>query len=887
MSTRVWRGLLERVLPTSVRTELLGDLDELYAWKREMEGRPAADAWYRRQAMAFAWRAVAQRKQMAGPNGSEGRRPVKMDVLAQDVRLALRAIRRRPGFALISILTLALGIGANTAVFSAVNGVLLRDLPYDSPDRIVRVFGYNVREGMEFGTISYPNFEDWRERSTSFAQAAAYDEYQPLVTDGAEPERLPGASVNASFFDVLGVRPALGRFFLPAEDAPGSAHSVVLSWGLWQRRYGGETDVVGRPIQLNGIAYTIVGVAPRDFEDPELSGGSFATPQLWRVTPSYFGTANRGSRSYTAIARLRDEVTLAQAQQDLDRIMVDLAREFPDNNANRAVVAQTLLDDITAEARTPLLVLLGAAGLVLLIACANVANLALVRALDSERDFVVRAAVGASRARLATQVMVENAVLAALGGAAGLALAIGGVRLLRTLAGADLARGANIAIDLPVLAFASGAVLFAGLLFGAAPLLMVGRTDLSGALREGGRTSTVGRRRRRLQKGLVIAEVALSCALLVGAGLLIRSLAALQRVDTGVRADGMMVMSMDMPTFAYDTIAEVTQVIRAVEERINALPGVRIAGVVDILPMSGSFNGNGFRIEGRPEPAPGESPSAETRAVTAGAFGAMGIEVARGRGITEADRAGTLPVVVINEAMARRFWADEDPMGARILLIGEMREVVGIVRDVREFTPDRAPEPGVYVPHEQAPDWIRSNAQTVVVRTDGDPLAVAGAVRSTLREIEPRAALGEPRAMQAVVDRTLSAPRFRTLLLAGFAGVALLLAIVGIYGVVSRTVAQRRHEVGIRMSLGAKRGDVLSLLLGEGLRPVLAGVALGLAGGFALARALTGLLFGVGALDPLTFLAAPVALTLAAAAACLLPASGASRTDPATVLRID
>jgi putative ABC transport system permease protein len=435
-----------------------------------------------------------------------------------------------------------------------------------------------------------------------------------------------------------------------------------------------------------------------------------------------------------------------------------------------------------------------------------------------------------------------------------------------------------------VLAFATVAVLVAGLLFGLAPVLMASRANVAGTLREGGRGATAGRSRRRLQRGLVALEVALSCALLVGAGLLIRSLSALQGVDTGVQAAGLLVVPVVPPTFAYDSVSQISRFHDTVEERIAALSGVLAVGAIDILPMSGSFNGNSFTIEGRPEPDAGARWSAETRMTTRGALAALGIEVVRGRGFDARDHEASANVALINEALADRWWPGENPVGARIRIQGDWREVVGVVRDVREFTPDRAPEPGVYLPHQQVGSIGRA---WLLVRTQGDPLAVVGTVRSIVHEVEPRAAFGTPRTMDAVVDRTLAAPRFRTLLLAVFAAVALLLAVVGIYGVVSRTAAQRRHEVGIRMSLGAGRRDVVSLMLGDGLRPVALGVVLGLAGGFALSRALAGLLFGIAPLDPLTFLAAPAALAITAAAACLLPARRASRTEPASVLRGD
>ncbi len=880
-----WVWLLERVVTGADRAEVVRDMEEMHALRTERDGRAHADAWYRRQVMGFAWRALWFRAPRRKAEG-RARRTSPFELLRQDTRLAARTLRRRPSYALVAAATLALGIGANTAVFSAVNGVLLTTFPYDEPDRLVRLFGYNVREGMDFGTISFPEFEDVRERARTLDGVAAYDEYRPLLTGGEAAERLNAASVSAAFFDVLGVRPAAGRFFTAEEEVPGSARSVVLSHGLWTRRYGAAPDIIGASIELNGLAYTVVGVTPADFEDPQLSA-SWGEPELWRVSPTYFGEAVRGGRSFTAIARLRDGVTQAQAQDELDGIMRALAGEYPDQQTNQAMVARPLLDTVVGDSRTPLLVLLVAAGLVLLIACANVANLALVRALDGERDFLVRAALGASRRRLAAQLLVENGMIALLAGAAGVAVAHFGVQALRALAGGQLARSANIAIDPGVLAFAILATLACGAAFGLAPLLAVSRGDVASGLREGGRSATTSSARRRIQRGLVVAEIALSCALLIGAGLLIRSLAQLQRVDTGVRIENTLTVPVFPPIFAYDTIADVTQLYRGLETRLAALPGVRAAGIIDILPMSGSFNGMGIQIEGRPEPPPGEGMGAETRALTAGVIDALGIQVVRGRGVEPTDRESSRLVALLNETAVTRFFPGEDPIGQRIRVFGMYREIVGVIRDVYEFSPDRAPEPGLYLPHEQAADWVRTNPAVLVLRTEGNPLALSGAVREMVRDIEPRAAIGEIQPMREVVAATVAAPRFRTQLLTTFAAVALLLAIVGIYGVVSRGVAQRRHELGIHMSLGADRYDVLGLVLREGMRPVVLGIGLGVAGGLAISRLLESLLFGVSAGDALTFVAAPVLLALTAGLACLLPAQRASRTDPATVLRVE
>ena len=802
--------------------------------------------------------------------------------VVRDVRIGLRGLLREPWFTAMAVVTLALGIGANTAVFSAVWGVLIRPLPYEEPERVVQLFSYGIEQGFGFGTVSYPDMMDWRERSTSFEAVAVYDEYGPVLVEGGEPERVTGASVSASFFEVLRIRPVLGRFFQEEEDEPGSARVVVLSHGFWKARFGGDSSIVGRTISLSEIVYEVIGVAP-EFEDPQLSGRDAGDVALWRVSPAYFGTAERSGRSFTGIARLASGVTVDRAEAELNRIMAALGEEYPEEDAKRAVVVRRVHDTMVASAKTPLLVLLAAGGLVLLVACANVANLALARATSREREVAMRAALGASWSRLLGQSLIQNLVLALVAGAFGVVLAFGGAAALRVLAADQIARVSNIGVDLRVLAFAAIVSLMSSLLFGLVPVLATLRQDLVSTLKDGGRTG-LSPGRRRYQRGLIVLEVAMSIVLLVGAGLLLRSLAALQRVDPGVDAQGVLTLRYDPPPGRQVTAVTLNVLYDDLVGRLRSIPGVTAVGASNILPLSGDFNGMGFRIDALPAPRPGEDPSAETRVVTPGFLQAMGIPLVRGRGLEEGDHTEAPPVLVINQAMAAQYWPGEDPIGQRITLQGASREIVGIVANVHEFSLAELPVAGMYIPQAQAPEWIRLPV-LLAVRTPGEPLAIAGDLRDALRQYDANAVLSAFEPMERIVDRTLGAPRFRTLLLGIFAAIALSLGTIGVYGVVSRTVLQRRAEIGIRLSLGADRRSVTGLVVRDSMRPVALGLAVGSAAALLLARGMASLLFGVTPADPATFAVVISLLAAVATAACWIPAQRAAGLDPVHVLR--
>jgi putative ABC transport system permease protein len=802
------------------------------------------------------------------------------EAVGQDLRVTGRQLRTSRGFTLTVVVTLALAIGAATAVFSIVDGVLLRPLPFAAPDRLVRVFP--VSPGGAVDAFSPPNFLDWQAASRRTTAAAAIDGGTlNLSGAGGEPEQVQGARVSASLFSVLGVRPLVGRWFAPEENQRGGPRVAVISEALWRRRFGGDRGVVGRPIELNGQPYTVIGVAPRHQQFP-------SDVEVW--VPLVFSAQalrNRGAYYLAAIARLAPGATLASARAEARAIGHRLTKQYLEDNAGYGLGLAPLQELMVGDVRTPLLVLLGAVLSVLLIACANVASLLLVRAAAREGEVAIRMALGARRERIVRHLLIESLVLALAGGAAGLGLAAWVMEALVALAPPQTPRLNEVGLSLPVLLFALGITLATGMLFGLAPTLQASRPDLAGTMRQetSGSRGHAGARARNV---LVVAEVAVAMVLLTCAGLLLRSFARLQKAELGFRPEHALTFSLSLPSVRYADDPQVRAFVDRLLERMERLPGVTAAGAASYaMPLDSRDLSYPFAIEGRPPALPGQKPGIRVGLVTPSFFSALGVPLRRGRGLTERDRAGAQPVVLLNEAAARRFFPAESPLGRRIRLDwtrnGVVRggEVVGIVGDYRQEALQREPSPQVFLPIAQA----TQNSVTVVLRTVSDPAAAGGAARAAVREIDAAIPLYELRTLNEVVAVSAAPPKFYMLLLGGFAGIALLLAAVGIYGVIGYTVRKRTQEIGIRMALGATRERVLCMVVRQGLTLAALGAAAGLAGALFATRALRGLLYQVSAADPAIYLAVAALLVLVAALASWLPARHAASTEPQTALR--
>jgi putative ABC transport system permease protein len=804
-----------------------------------------------------------------------------MRVLLKDLRYDFRTLLRRPAFTVVALLTLALGIGANTAIFSVVNGVLLRPLPFKDPERLVQVWEKNLKRGFTQDTVSPQNFEDWQEQSRSFDAMAAYEYESFVLTNRDAPERLVGILASSAFIDVLGIKPALGRGFLPGEDRRGAERVVLLSDRLWRRSFGGRADALGQAVILNGESYVVVGVMPSDF--------SFPNPRLDLWVPSIDLRRPRGDHFMFAVARLKPTVGLKQAQEEIDVIARRLGEQYPGPNGNSGVTLVPLQEEIVGKARPALLMLLGAVALMLLIACVNVANLLLARATARSKEIAVRAALGASRLRLVRQLLTESLVLALAGGGAGLLLSVWGVNLIVVAGAGTIPRAGEIGVDARAFGFTLAVSVLTGLLFGLAPALNSSAPELSSSLKEGSRGAGVGPRQGRAQGVLIVTEVALAFVLLASAGLLLKSYARLRRVDPGFRAEQVLTARLALPAAKYPEADRQAIFYQQALERIRTLPGVQQAGVVSDLPFSGSRSGRSFDIEGHAtssEPD-AQTPHADYRKISPDYFRAIGIRLVRGREFTERDGKDAPGVAIVNEACARRFFPGEEPLG-RWLVYGNSgqqvrREIVGVVADVKHesLADERAPE--VYVPFAQHPQ----SEMFFAVRTASDPESFAAPLRNAVLEVDRDLPVYSVLTLRQRLENSVAPQRFDTLLLAVFAAVAMLMAAVGVFGVMSYTVAQRTHELGVRVALGARRRDILRLVVGRGMRLALAGVGLGLAAAFALTRLLTRLLYEVEPTDPLIFAGIAGLLASVALLACYLPARRATKVDPMVALRYE
>ncbi|HEX7049884.1 MAG TPA: ABC transporter permease [Longimicrobiales bacterium] len=804
-----------------------------------------------------------------------------MNTFLQDVRYALRTLRRAPGFTAVAVLTLALGIGANTAIFSVVNGVLLHPLPFHEPERLTMVWMDNMRMGIRTDITSYPNYEDMREQSRSFSDLAGYGYGAANLTGDFEPERVALARTTANFFDVLGVQPVLGRAFTEEETRGDGANVAILSHGLWQSRFAGDPRAVGRTIELNDVAYTIIGVMPEDFAFPD--GVRLWTP----LAPPPEMRSARSSFWLYVVGRLAPGVSVTQAQTEASGIAERLVDAYPQLDGYGFYV-QPMQDHLVGEVRPALLVLLGAVGFLLLIACVNVANLLLARAVSREREVAVRSAMGASRRRLIGQLLTEAVVLALVGGVLALPVAFWGVELLKAVAPADLPRIEWVGVDPRVLGFTAGVSVLTGVLCGLIPALHAGRLSLGTALREGVRGLSGGRGDARARSALIVAEVGLALVLLIGAGLLIRSFNALRNVETGFDAEGVLTARVALSGSRYDDPANMIQFWDRLLERIEALPGVvsAAAGSNILLPQL-AWSGT-VTIEGKPEPPQMERIEVTIDVITPGMFRTIGTPLVRGRDFTERDDGDAPRVAIINQAMADRFWPGEDPIGRRFSWGSPQNDedwltIVGVVGNARRTAQDREARPSGYLPFRQA----QVRGMLLSVRTSRDPLLLAGPVREAVRATDPTVPVAELATLERLLDERLAQRRLTTLLVAVFSALALLLATIGVYGVISYAVTQSVREIGIRIALGAVRADVLRLVLRRVGVLVGAGIAIGLAGAFFATRVLAGLLYGVGTTDPITFIGAPAILLGTALVAGLVPARRATRVDPMVALRTD
>lgn len=798
--------------------------------------------------------------------------------LVQNLRFGLRTLRRSPGFTIVATLTLAFGIAANTAIFSVVNRLLLRPLPYEGSRELVTLWEHNLANQRNRNSVSAGNFAVWRDQAQSFAGIAAFSNWTFNLTGTGEPERVPAKVVSANLFSLLRVQLAAGRLFRADEDQPGSERVIILSHGLWQRRFGGDAAILGRPITLDGGSRTVVGVLPPGFEFPG------TTADIWAPLILETGAEAFNGRWLQVLGRLKPGVTVASAKAELIALADRIRSEHPQNSgwsANVITLKETLVSDFQRE----LLILLGAVGLLLLIACANVANLLLVRAAGRERELTVRIALGATRAQLIGQLLSESLCLAGIAGVTGLLGAYWAVNLLRNTLPAELRVPgfATLGIDLGVIGFTLAVTLGSGLVFGLIPALTTSRVNLHEPLRGTGR-STATAHRARFRDALVVVEVALALVLLLGAGLLLRSFGELEKVNPGFQPSNLLEARISLPGNRYPESARQVEFFGQLEERLAGLPGVEEVGAISFLPLSGDRSASGFVVEGRPAPAAGQEPVGDMRAVTPGYFNTMGIPVLRGRNLSRADQASAPSVTLISETLARTMFPGEDPIGKRLAYDWDdhvSAEIVGITGDVHHSGLATAPHMEIYRPVAQFP----YSSMSVVLRTTGEPAAISSLVRREVHTIDPDQPVGSLTPMTTLLRETLAKPRLNTLMLGLFAVVGLLLASIGIYGLLSYVVAQRSREIGIRLALGANAGNVLRLVVGHGMSLTLAGIGIGLTVSLLLARVLNNLLYGVAPRDPLTFVAVPMVLLAVALAACAVPAWRATRVDPVRAMK--
>ncbi len=878
-----WERRLARLVPAETRDRVFEEA------RREMErshrarrrrarsvaARMGVALWHASQIVRLVYdcRRLARTSRLPVQDRRFGGFPM----LFHDLRFGVRTFLKTPAFTIVAVFTLALGIGGTAATFSVVQHVLLRSLPYPAADRVMDITEWARGRST---TVSPPNFVDWRADNRTFQVMAPYQEQNLTLSAGREPERVDAAAVGSEIFDVLAVKPLAGRTFTADEERPGGSKVAIVGFDLWQQRFGGDAALVGRTAMIEGEPYIIVGIMPRGFDFP-------TDVQLW--VPLVFGPDDlspnqRGAHYVSAVGRLKAGVTPEQAQGDLEAIERRLAAQFPDKLSEYSMRVEPFLDNIVGTVRRPLLVLLGAVAFVLLIACANVSNLLLARATTRTGEIAVRSALGAGRLRIVWQLLVESLLLACAGGAAGLVLTSWAIHALGSIAPADLPRGIPLAVDLPVLAMVVLLSFATSVVFGLVPAVVSSRADMTGFLKDVGRGADTAAGRRSLRNVLIAAEVALSLLLLTGAALAMRSFDRLSRVQPGFDPANVLTFNVRVPAARYATVAATERFFREYTARLHQ-PGIRSVGAIFQAPLSPGGFGGTFTIGGRP-PEHDEG-RAQVRPVTPGYFETLRIPVVEGRTVLDTDGAGRPGVAFVSKAAAQAYWPGENPVGKRLRIhvsmgvLEETREIAGVVGDVRTSALDVAPGPIIYVPASQ----YVSDEMTFMVRTDADPEHALPLVKAQLTALDPEVALSRVRTLDDVVAASTSQPKFRTTILQIFAAVALVLAAIGLYGVVAFSVNQRRAELGLRLALGAHRGDLLRLVVRQGLTPVVAGICLGLAGAAALTSVMRSLLFEVSAQDPLTFAGVALTLLLVAALACYIPARRAMSVDPVGALR--
>ena len=821
--------------------------------------------------------------------------PMALSDLLQDIRFSVRSLIKTPGFTAVAIIILALGIGANTAIFTVVNAVLLRPLPYSNPDRLVMLWETNPRFQIAGGTVPVTpgDFMDWREQNTVFEYVCALGVGHWNLTGSGEPERISGASVSPNLFRLMGAEPHLGRAFTNDEDTAGASKVVVISYALWQRRFAGDPGLIGQTMTLDDQGYTVIGIAPEGFQFPRAKELPFFVgvanqTDLWRpmTLDDEFINKKRANHQLCVMAKLNAGVTLERAQSEMTAIAKRLAQTYSDNQGIGVRIVP-LNEQVVGNVRTALWVMMGAVALVLLIACANVANLLLARSAARQKEIAIRTALGASRSRVLRQLLTEATLLAMAGAVGGILLSVWGIKAMLSLSRDTLPRAHEIGVDASVLGFTVAIAMLTTVFFGLTPGLQSSKVNLSESLKEGSRALAGGRRSNRLRRSMVIVEIALSLVLLIGAGLMIKSLAGLLNINPGFNPANTLTMNIALPGSRYPNANRQIAFFQDVTQRVSSLPGAQSVGLISSAPLSGGVYAGGFSIESRAD-ADGENLVADRRMISPQYFNALGIPLLRGRSFADRDDQNSTGVVIVSESWARRFLPNEDPIDKRIKLGGRDSSrpwltVVGVAGDVRDAALDSDAKPCLYIPYPQFP----SSSMSLLVRAAGDPKPLIASIRNEVWSIDKDQPVTDIQTMDQSVADSVSPRRFNAMLLAIFASLALVLASVGIYGVMAYSVAQRTNEIGIRMALGAQPSDVIKLMVGHGMLLVFTGMVIGLAGAVALTRVMTSLLYGVSATDPLTFAGVSLVLVTVAFLASYIPARRAARVDPMIALRCE